>query len=340
MLMIRSDSGIQPLQMLRIVVFPDPAHLGQPLGAETLLRESTDGENRAVEAEWRKDDVDARAVGQAGVERRVEAVDLTADEGGDLVDEVAQAGLVRESNRGAVEDSGALDPDLVGAVDHHLADVAIVEDLAKRPVVDLHCHAATMRRRASRHGACCRTATAVVLDREPRPDRGTCWLGDASCQRAGVARVVHLVDGEQRAACRNQLVQHLVLPVEQRGVEANRVARAADLTWQWQADLFLEAPKSQADHAIDHAVAVEVHELEDVEHLVDGADATSGAGMLQGFAQRVGAGGPGLVGGDGDHVGSIHGSAVGEAPRSRRPGASAEEYGPGYRDGCPRRPWV
>ena len=66
---------------------------------ERVGRELSDGEHRAVEGDRRDDGVDARAVGQAGVDERARLVDAAADAADDLVDDAAQVRLVAEPAR-------------------------------------------------------------------------------------------------------------------------------------------------------------------------------------------------------------------------------------------------
>ena len=98
--------------------------------------ELADGQDRAVDRERRDHGVDARAVGQAGVDHRARLVDAAADPGDDLVDRASQVALVGEPGGHRSQPAVLLDEDRVVAVDHDLGDVAVVQELLDRPVAD------------------------------------------------------------------------------------------------------------------------------------------------------------------------------------------------------------
>ena len=68
------------------------------------------------------DDVDARAVGQPRVAQRLGLVDAAPERREDALDRVAQVGLAGEARRRRLDAPVALDPHLLGAVDHDLVD--------------------------------------------------------------------------------------------------------------------------------------------------------------------------------------------------------------------------
>ena len=81
-------------------------------------------------------DVDAAAVGEAGVDHRRRLVDAAADLGDHLVDDPAQVRVVVEAHRRLVEAALALDPDVARAVDHDLRDRVVGEQALERPVAE------------------------------------------------------------------------------------------------------------------------------------------------------------------------------------------------------------
>src|SRR5216683_822390 len=82
------------------------------------------------------DRVDAAAIGQARVDHRVKAVDVAPGRGDHAPDGLEQLVLVVETDLGLGEHAAALDEDLVGAVDHDLADRPVVEKRVERAVTD------------------------------------------------------------------------------------------------------------------------------------------------------------------------------------------------------------
>ena len=77
-----------------------PGPVGDELvGAEAAPAEAADREDRPVERERRDDDVDARAVRQAGIDERLGLVDAAPERREDALDRVAQVGLAVEAGR-------------------------------------------------------------------------------------------------------------------------------------------------------------------------------------------------------------------------------------------------
>jgi hypothetical protein len=91
---------------------------------------------RPAERERRDDDVHAAAVREAGVDHRRRLVDAPADLGHDLVDDPAQVRVVVEPHVRLVEAALALDPDVVGAVDHDLGHAVVCEEPLERAVAE------------------------------------------------------------------------------------------------------------------------------------------------------------------------------------------------------------
>ena len=83
-------------------------------------REAADRHRRAAQRQRRDDHVHALAGGQAGVDHRAGLVDAAVDGRDDPVDRLEELRLVGEGDVGALDPAGALDVDLVGAVDHDL----------------------------------------------------------------------------------------------------------------------------------------------------------------------------------------------------------------------------
>ena len=74
----------------------------QILGGQQVARELSDGQRRSVHRQRRNDGVDARAVGQSGVDHRRRVVQAAADRAQDLVDDVQDVAVVAKdvSRRG------------------------------------------------------------------------------------------------------------------------------------------------------------------------------------------------------------------------------------------------
>jgi hypothetical protein len=98
--------------------------------------EFADGERRAVDRERRHDDVDAGAVGQAGVADRRGFIDAAADLADDALADIEQLLIVAEANAGALD--LALDFDVGGArpVHHDVGDVVARQQRLERAVAE------------------------------------------------------------------------------------------------------------------------------------------------------------------------------------------------------------
>jgi hypothetical protein len=99
----------------------DGAHPDELLEGEGA-REAADAQHRADHRQRRDDHVDALAAGQARVDHRARLVDAPVDGRDDAVDGLHELGLAGEAGVDAVQVAVALDPDLVGPVDHDLRD--------------------------------------------------------------------------------------------------------------------------------------------------------------------------------------------------------------------------
>ena len=108
----------------------------QVLDAEDRVLELADRQRRAVDRGRPDDGVDAASVRQAGVDHRVEAVDVAAGRRHHAPDGLQQLVLVLEADLGFGQYASPLDEDLVGSVDHDLAHGAVVEQAVERAVAD------------------------------------------------------------------------------------------------------------------------------------------------------------------------------------------------------------
>ena len=84
--------------------------------------EPANRENRAVDRQRRNDDIDARSIGQAGIAHRRGFIHAPADVGHDLVDDVAQVGVVLENYVGLLQYAASLDIYLSISVDQDVVD--------------------------------------------------------------------------------------------------------------------------------------------------------------------------------------------------------------------------
>ena len=105
-------------------------------GREPARAEAADGEQRPVERERRQHDVDARAVGQAGVAQRLGLVGPPPERREDPLDHVAQLGLAGEPHAGLREPPAALDPHGLGPADEQLVDAGVAQQRLERPESD------------------------------------------------------------------------------------------------------------------------------------------------------------------------------------------------------------
>src|SRR3990172_1180788 len=99
-------------------------------------RELPDRDHGTDERQGRDDRVDARAVGQTGVDHRRRLVDAAADRGDDPIDDPHDVVVVLEDGVRQLEFAGPLDVDLARAVDHDLRDRLVPKERLQRPEAD------------------------------------------------------------------------------------------------------------------------------------------------------------------------------------------------------------
>ena len=105
------DAGPQELEHLR----RRRPEADEVVDGERLGRELPDGDDRPDQRQRRDDRVDARAVGQAGVDPRAGLVDASAERGDDPVDDPEDVLVVQETRVDPQDLAGALDVDVVRA---------------------------------------------------------------------------------------------------------------------------------------------------------------------------------------------------------------------------------
>ena len=108
--------------------------LQQLLEIEAVAFEFSDGEHWAVDGERRRDDVDARAVGQARVADRARFIDAAADLADDALADVHELHVVGEAHAGLLHLAVDLDVGRVGAVDHDVGDLVARQQRLERTV--------------------------------------------------------------------------------------------------------------------------------------------------------------------------------------------------------------
>ena len=109
------------------------AELDELVEGQLVLLELADGEGRPVDRQRRRDDVDAAAVGQAGVADRARFVDAAADLADDALADVHQLRIVAEADVGLLHLAVDFDVGAEGAVDHDVGDVVAGEQRLERP---------------------------------------------------------------------------------------------------------------------------------------------------------------------------------------------------------------
>src|SRR5207302_92771 len=125
-----AGSGASGDQDVHAAEYGRRKELGHRRAEAAFVLEVFDAEDRVLELADRQrgpvygrrpdDGVDAAPVGEAGVDHRVEAVDVAAGRGDHAADRLEQLILVLEANVGLRQHAAPLDEDLVGAVDHDL----------------------------------------------------------------------------------------------------------------------------------------------------------------------------------------------------------------------------
>ena len=125
----RLDAGLEELEHLR----RRGAEADEVLDGERRGGELSDRDDRADEAERRNDRVDARPVGETGVDHGARLVDAAADGGDDPLDDLHDVLVVLERHVRELQPTFALDVDLLRAVDHHLGDGLVAQERLERP---------------------------------------------------------------------------------------------------------------------------------------------------------------------------------------------------------------
>ena len=126
------DAGLQEVEHLR----RRGAEADEVVDRERRGGELADGEHRPDQRERRDDGVDARAVGQAGVDHRAGLVDAAADRRDDAVDDAHHVVVVLERDVRQLELAAPLDVDLARPVDHDLGDGLVAQQRLERTEAD------------------------------------------------------------------------------------------------------------------------------------------------------------------------------------------------------------
>ena len=98
----------------------------QLLKGEVKFAEPPNGHGDTISGAGRQDHVDPASVGEAGVHSGIELIESLADELGDVFDAAHQVIGVGEFSVRFLQFTGDFNPDVVGAIDHDLADGIIV----------------------------------------------------------------------------------------------------------------------------------------------------------------------------------------------------------------------
>ena len=96
------------------------------------LGEAPHRDHRPIDRDRVHDGVQPRAVRQAGVYDRARPVDPQAERSDHPLDGSKHRPAVGEPNRGPLESAGALDPDLPGPIDEHVAHLTIAQQGLER----------------------------------------------------------------------------------------------------------------------------------------------------------------------------------------------------------------
>ncbi len=113
-------------------LFGEGAELDQVVDRQLFLLELPDRDQRAVDRDRRHHGVEARAVGQAGVDIGVRFIDPPAHRRHDLVDDPQQVAFVLEGDVGQLQLAGAFDEDLMRAVDQDIVDRVVLQQRLQR----------------------------------------------------------------------------------------------------------------------------------------------------------------------------------------------------------------
>ena len=99
---------------------------------ELVTRELPDRHAGTVERKRWQDDVDARAVAEAGIAHWRALVDATADAAYDPIDDLAQLGVTFEHDGAENHPAASLDKYLVRVIDHDLGNCVIFKKRLER----------------------------------------------------------------------------------------------------------------------------------------------------------------------------------------------------------------
>ncbi len=124
----RLDAGAQEVEHLGRRR-PEPDHV---VDGDRLGRELADRDHGTDERQRLDDRVDARAVGQSGVDPRARLVDAATERGDDPVDDPEHVLVVEEDGVDAQDLAAALDVQVVRAVDHDLGHGLVGEQRLER----------------------------------------------------------------------------------------------------------------------------------------------------------------------------------------------------------------
>jgi hypothetical protein len=108
------------------------AEADEVVDRQLLLLELPDRDERAVHRDRRHHRVEARAVGEAGVDIGVRFVDAPAHGGHDLVDDPQKVLLVLEGRVGELQLARAFDEDLLRAVHEDVVDRVVLQERLER----------------------------------------------------------------------------------------------------------------------------------------------------------------------------------------------------------------
>ena len=112
----------------------DRAEADELVEGELVLLELTNCERRAIDGEWRRDDVHARAVGQSRVADGRAFIDPSADLAHDALADVHQMAVVAEAHVGELHLAADFDVALLAAVHHDIGDVVARQQRLERAV--------------------------------------------------------------------------------------------------------------------------------------------------------------------------------------------------------------
>ena len=97
-----------------------------------LRTEHPDRDDRSVQGQRGNDRVESRSVGQPGIDHRRGLVDAAADPRDDAVDDLKQVVVVAEADLRLLDPPFFLDIDVLGPVDHDVADLVVLEQQLER----------------------------------------------------------------------------------------------------------------------------------------------------------------------------------------------------------------